>query len=707
MNNPLLLSIAHALPRFDLIEPEHVAPALDVLLAEADSALERVVGPDVPLDYDAISAVLDVAVERLGTAWGQVSFLQSVADTPALRAAQTRNLPRVTDFYTRLGADTRLYAKYRALAASPQAAALSTTRKKVLADAMRDFVLGGADLQGAARERFAAIQERCSALSQSFGEHVLDATDAFTLNVTEVQLSGVPADVKAAARDAAGAAGLHGYQLSLHAPCYRPVLQFADDRALREQLFRAYNTRASELGPTARDNTAVIEELVALRQEEAALLGLPSYAHVSLVPKMAQSPAEVLAFVRDLARRARPHAERELAEMRDFAATELDIAELQAWDRAYVGEKLLQKRYAFSSTEVKQYFTEPRVLQGLFELVQTLFGVSVIEEPAAVWHPSVRFFRLWRDGAGETSETDETDESGEARDAGGQARAVAAFYLDLQARPGKGQGAWMSSARERWLRPDGSQQLPLAQLVCNFAPPVNGKPALLTHDDVVTLFHEFGHGLQQMLTQVNDLAVAGISGVEWDAVELPSQFMENFCWDGGVLQGMTAHVDTGQPLPGELFERMLAARNFNNGLAMVRQCEYAVFDMRLHAEVGAVGSGIGPGTGSGAVMALANEVSAEVAPETPPAFVRYPHGFDHLFAGGYAAGFYGYAWAEVLSADAFSAFEEAGVFDANTGQRYRQNILETGGSRSAMDNFKAFRGREPKLDALLRYQGLT
>jgi len=673
--NPLLQ--AAELPDYRAIRPEHVSPAMTLLLADAEAALQRAGGPDVPPDYDALAAVLDVAVERLDTAWGTVSFLQSVVDTPALRAAQAENLPRIVDFHTRLGADASLYAKFKALAASPAAAQLSPARRKALADALRDFVLGGAELQGAARERFAALQDRMAALSQTFGDHVLDATDAFALTEPEARLAGVPADVVAAARERAAAAGEEGCRLTLQMPCYLPVLQYAEDRVLRETLFRAYSTRASDLGAPEHDNSAIVRELVQLRQEEAALLGLPSSAHLSLVPKMARSPEEVLAFLRDLARRARPHAERELQELRSFAAAELGIADLQAWDRPFVAEKLKQRRYAFSSAELKPYFTLPHVLQGLLRLVETLFGVALREDSAPVWHDSVRYFRVWRDG-----------------------EPVAAFYLDLLARPGKGSGAWMSGARQRWRRPDGTLQRPVAQLVCNFAAPVGDQPTLLTHDDVITLFHEFGHGLHHMLTQVDELAVAGIAGVEWDACELPSQFMENFCWEWEVLQRLTAHVDTGEPLPRALFERMKAARNFQNGLALVRHCEYALFDMRLHLEQGHGGAEVD-------ALALAREVAAEVAPVAPPAFARYPHSFSHLFDGGYAAGYYGYAWAEVLSADAYSAFEEAGIFDAATGERFRLSILETGGSRPALESFKAFRGREPELDALLRHQGLA
>jgi oligopeptidase A len=677
--NPLL-QIAE-LPAFADIRPEHVTPALDVLLAAAEAALERAVGPEVPADYDALSLLLDVPVERLQRAWAQVSHLQSVADTPELRAAHAGNLPRIIAFTTRLGSDARLYAKYKAIAASPSAAGLSAARRKALADALRDFVLGGAELQGAARERFAAIQERAGALSQQFGDHVLDATDAYSLEVDESDLDGVPDDVKQAAHAAALADGGAGYRLTLQLPCYLPLLQFANRRDLRQTLYRAYGTRASEFGSVELDNTALMRELLALRQEEAVLLGYANFAELALVAKMARSPAEVLSFVRDLARRARPHAERELAELREFAARELGLPDLQAWDRPWASEKLKQSRYAFSSQEVKQYFTGPRVLDGLFRLVETLFGVAIRPDSAPVWHDSVRYFSVWR------TRPDQVE---------GGATQVAAFYLDPYARAGKQSGAWMNDSRSRWRRPEGALQLPVAQLVCNFAPPLDGQPALLTHDEVITLFHEFGHGLHHMLTQVDELAVSGISGVEGDAVELPSQFMENFCWEWEVLQHLSAHVQTGLPLPRPLFERMVAARHFQSGLRLLRQSEFSLFDMRLHAEPDAAAR----------VQQVCDEVNAEIQPMPAPPFLRYPNTFNHLFDGGYAAGYYGYAWAEVLSADAYGAFEEAGVFDAATGARFREHILEVGGSRPALESFRAFRGREPSLEALLRHQGL-
>jgi oligopeptidase A len=681
--NPLLQT--SGLPLFDQIKPEHITPALDVLLNKAEQALDKVVGPDVPLDYDALSMLLDVATEDLGRAWGAVNHLNHVADTPELRAAYNAELPRVTEFFTRLGADERLFAKYKALAESPQGQALSAPRAKALSNALRGFVLGGAQLQGEAKSRFAKIQETLAATSQAFSEHVLDATDQFALYVEPEALKGVPADVVDACQAAAQAEGKTGCKVTLHMPCYLPVIQYAQDRSLREQLYRAHVTRASELGAPERDNSPLMQTLLQLRREEAGLLGYRTYAEVSLVPKMAESPQQVMGFLRDLAQRARPYAEKDMAELREFARTELGLSDLQSWDIPYASEKLKEARYAFSDQEVKQYFTEPKVLQGLFGLIETLFDVRIVPDTAPTWHPAVRFFRIER-----------------AQAAGG-VELIGHFYLDPYARPGKRPGAWMDDVRGRWHRPDTqATQTPVAHLVCNFAAGVGDKPALLTHDDVTTLFHEFGHGLHHLLTRVEDAGVAGISGVEWDAVELPSQFMENFCWDWSLIQQMTAHVDTGEPLPRALFDKMVAARNFQSGLMTLRQIEFSLFDMRLHQDEAS----------ESRIQDIVNEVRQEVAVNVPPAFNRFQHTFSHIFAGGYSAGYYSYKWAEVLSADAFAAFEEAatpaqGVINPEVGRRYREAILEAGGSRSAMDNFKAFRGREPRIDALLRHQGMA
>ncbi len=678
MNNPLLDTAD--LPLFDRIAPEHVASAMDTLLAEADAALARVTAPDFPARWTEIAQVLDVATERLGRAWGAVSHLNSVADTPELRAAYNAALPRVTEFWTRLGSDERLYAKYKAIAP----ATLNAEQAQAHRNALRNFVLGGAELQGEAKARYAAIQERQAEVSQKFSENTLDATDKWSLHVDPSELAGVPQDVVDAAKAAADKDGQSGRaKLTLKMPCYLPVMQFAHSSALREQLYRAYTTRASDQAEgegRQYDNTALMQEILALRQEEALLLGYANFAQVSVVPKMAESPETVMAFLRELAAKARPYAEKDLADLRSFARQELGLSgELHAWDVPYLSEKLKEARYSFSEQEVKSYFTAPKVLAGLFQIIETLFEVSIRKDEAPVWHPAVEFYRIEREG-----------------------QLVGQFYLDPPARAGKRGGAWMDDVRGRWLRPDtGTLQTPVAHLVCNFAEGVNGKPPLLTHDDVITLFHEFGHGLHHMLTQVNERDVSGISGVEWDAVELPSQFMENFCWEWSVLRHMTAHVDSGEPLPRALFDKMLAAKNFQSGLQTLRQIEFALFDMRLHAEH----------NGSRDLQALLAEVRSEVAVLMPPSFNRMAHTFSHIFSGGYAAGYYSYKWAEVLSADAYAAFEETaspeGLPSIDTGRRYRQAILEAGGSRPALESFKAFRGREPRLDALLRHQGMA
>ncbi|MCI4441453.1 M3 family metallopeptidase [Tibeticola sp.] len=674
--NPLL--DFSGLPAFDRVAPAHVVPAIQELLAQANAALARVTEPSFPADWLAIARTLDVATERLGRAWSVVSHLNAVADSPELRAAYNEALPAVTEFWTRLGADERLYAKYKAI----DPATLDDAQRQAHRLALRAFVLGGAELQGQQRERHAQIQERLAELSQKFSENVLDATDHFAYYASADEVEGIPEDVLLAAREAASKDGREGYKLTLKLPSYLPVMQYARSGALRERLYRAYVTRASDQaeGEARRyDNTPIIREILALRREEAQLLGYPNYAALSLVPKMAESPEEVAAFLRALAERARPYAERDVAEMRAFAAEHLGIRDPQPWDWTYIGERLKESRYAFSEQELKQYFPQPKVLQGLFELVEHLFEIRIAPDQAAVWHPDVRFFRIEREGS-----------------------LVGQFYFDPTARNGKRGGAWMDDVRARWRRPDtGELQTPVAHLVCNFAGPQDDKPALLTHDDVITVFHEFGHGLHHLLTQVDERDVSGISGVEWDAVELPSQFMENFCWEWNVLRAMTAHVDTGEPIPRALFDKISAARNYQSGLQTLRQIEYALFDILLHTDHEPEAD----------LQPLLDQVRAEVAVLPPPGFARTAHSFGHIFAGGYAAGYYSYKWAEVLSADAYAAFEETvsgdGRHSRETGRRYRQAILEAGGSRPAMDSFKAFRGREPRLDALLRHQGMA
>ena len=687
-DNPLL--DFSGLPRFPEIQPAHITPALDVLLAQAEAAVAHATDPATPATWADVVEATESATESLSRAWSIVGHLNAVADTPELRAAYGENLPRVTEFWSSVGQNLALFEKYKAIAASPAFASLSTERKKILENALRDFRLSGAELPEDEKPRFTEIQEQQAALAKAFSDHVLDATNAYAyIAKTEEELAGLPEDVVTAAREAAEAAGLEGWKFTLHFPSYFPVMQYAQHRPMRETMYRAYVTRASELGGAYGggkpewDNSDNMTALLKLRREEAQMLGYRNFAEVSLVPKMADTPDEVIAFLEDLATRARPYAEKDWDELRAFAASELGLTQLEPWDVAFASERLREKRYAFSENEVKQYFPEGKVLDGLFKVAQTLFGVTFRADDAPVWHPDVRFFRVEdRDGA-----------------------LLAQFYVDLYAREGKRGGAWMDDARARHKRRDGGVQTPVVYLTCNFSAPVGGKPACFTHDEVITLFHEFGHGLHHMLTRVDELGVSGINGVEWDAVELPSQFMENFCWEWDVLTDMTSHVDTRAPLPRELFDKMLAAKNFQSGLGMLRQIVFSIYDMRLHTDFDPAGTV--------SANALAREVNERYHLIPQASFSRWPNTFSHVFAGGYAAGYYSYKWAEVLSADAYSAFEDAAqaghgsVLDGQTGARYRNEILAVGGSRPAMDSFKAFRGRTPTIDALLRHNGMS
>ncbi|MGH8854611.1 MAG: M3 family metallopeptidase [Telluria sp.] len=685
-SNPLL--DFSGLTRFDLVKPEHVTPAIEQLIQQAAGVVSQLEAPSDQVTWDSFVIPLEEATERLGRAWGVVNHLNHVMDTPELRAAYNENQLKVTEFWTALSQNEALFAKYKALRHANEYASLTPARKRIVENALRDFRLGGAELPQDRTARFAEIQEQQAATSTRFSENVLDATNDYKLLVEhEADLSGIPDDVKAAARAAAERDGKAGWQFSLHFPSYYPVLQFCDNRALRETIYRASATKASDAGTMFSDvakwdNTSNIVKLLQLRHEEAQLLDYRSFAEVSLVPKMAESPQHVVEFLEDLAKRARPFAEKDLEELRGFARDELGIPELQSWDVAYASEKLREQRYAFSEKEVKEYFPEPKVVAGLFSVIQELFSVQVKPDTAPVWHPDVRFFRIERDG-----------------------QLVGQFYLDLYAREGKGQGAWMDDARGRRLATGGIVQTPIAYLTCNFTPPatVDGQlqPSLFTHDEVITLFHEFGHGLHHMLTEVEELSVSGISGVEWDAVELPSQFMENFCWEWDKLQQMTAHVKTGEPLPRALYDKMLAAKNFQSGMMTLRQVEFSLIDMHLHYDFDPASER--------SVQDLINDIRAQFAVLIPPAFNRFQHSFGHIFSGGYAAGYYSYKWAEVLSADAYAAFEEA-LDSGNvveTGKRFQREILAVGGSRPALESFKAFRGREPSIDALLRHSGMN
>jgi len=694
MSNPLL--DFSGLPRFAEIEDEHITPAIDLLLKENRAVVEKVRGDDRPPTWKNFVQPMVDASERLSRTWGQVSHLNSVMNSPQLREIYNENLPIITQFYAELSQDLLLFEKFKQLRGSREFDQLTPTRKRIIENELRDFRLGGAELPSDKKQRFLQIQEELSSLSSKFNDNLLDATNAYSLFIEDAEtVAGIPADVLQTAKELAAADSKAGWKFTLHMPSYLPVLQYAENRDFRGKMYRAYATRASELDDQVgadKDNMPLINKILVLRLEAAQILGYGNYAEVSLATKMATSPQQVLDFLGKLAVKAKPYAERDLQALRQFAAEKLDLPELEAWDLAYVSEKLREERYAFSDQEIKQYFPEDKVLAGMFKVVEKLYGIRIVSAAASsniqCWHPDVKFFDI--------------------HDANGQL--IGQFYLDLYARPTKRGGAWMDDAVTR-RRIENQQtgahaiQIPVAYLTCNFSAPVTInqqiRPALFTHNEVIVLFHEFGHGLHHLLTQVEDLGVSGINGVEWDAVELPSQFMENFCWEWDVLTGMTKHIDTGESLPRALFDKMLRAKNFQSGLQMLRQIEFALFDMHVHFDF--------KPNGGKTVLQLLNDIRRDVAVIIPPDFNRFPNSFAHIFAGGYAAGYYSYKWAEVLSADAYSMFEETaadGVVNAATGSHFLEEILAVGGSRSALESFIAFRGREPELDALLRHNGM-
>ena len=673
--NPLL--DFSGLPRFAEITPQQVAPAVDELLRENRSLISELLADSTPVTWSQFVQPLEDANERLSRAWGQVTHLNAVMNCPELREAYNANLPKITQYHSELAQNQGLFEKFKALKAGSGFALLSRAQQKIVENELRDFRLGGAELPADKKARFVQIQEELSRLYARFEENLLDSTNDFALYIkNRDELAGLPEDVLQVAQEAAAKDGRPGWKLTLHAPSWMPAMQYAENRSLREALYRAYVTRASEFGKPEWDNTPLIPQILKLRQEKAGLLGFRSYAEVSLVRKMVKSPREVLDFLAELGAKAKPHAERDYHELKEFAHNELKIDNLQAWDIAFSSEKFRTERYAFSDQEVKQYFPESQVLQGMFKLVEALYGISITPGQAPLWHPDVRFFNI--------------------RDLGGNL--IGQFYTDLYARPSKRGGAWMDEAIARRRKESGIQN-PVAYLNCNFSSPVGGKPALFTHDEVITLFHEFGHGLHHLLTSVDELGVSGINGVEWDAVELPSQFMENFCWEWEVLKYLTRHVDNEQPLPRLLHDKILAAKNFQSGMQTVRQLEFALFDMRLHHDFDP--------HGDKTMLQLLNEIRSQVAVVIPPEYNRFPNNFSHIFAGGYAAGYYSYKWSEVLSADAYSLFEENGVLNRDIGRRFRDEILGVGGSRPALESFVAFRGRGPQIDALLRHNGMA
>ena len=678
-NNPLL--DVEGLPRFAAIRPEHVGSALDALLVSNQAVigqLESAVRDDA--DWESFAQPLEDLEDRLQKMWSPVSHLNAVADTEDLRDAYQNSLEKLTTYRAALGQNKTIFQGYRNIQAHADFSGLDAAKQKVILHAVRDFRLSGVELEGKERARFKDIITDLATLSNKFEHNVMDATDGWALLLdVPADLAGLPESAITLARKTAESAGHSGWQFTLQAPSYMPFMRYSERSDLRRQMYEAFVTRASDRGPQADrwDNTTLMTQILGLRQELAALLGYSNYAEYALVDRMASSVAEVEGFLIDLISRARPQAQRELQALEDFAGRSTGDNVVAPWDIAYHSEKLRQATYHFDQEELRPYFPLPRVLSGLFEIVNRLFGITVTKAVADVWHPDVMFYEI--------------------RDEGGEIRGR--FYLDLYAREHKRSGAWMAECVGRYRRPDNAVQTPVAFLTCNFTQPLDDKPALLTHDDVITLFHEFGHGLHHLLSLVEEPSVTGISGVPWDAVELPSQFLENWCWEQGALDLVTCHVDTGEPLPDKLLQKLRGARNFQSGMQMVRQLEFGLFDFRLHASAAQISADD--------IQRLLDDVRQQVAVVTPPPFDRFPHAFSHIFSGGYAAGYYGYLWAEVLSADAYNRFEQEGVFNTAAGRAFLQHILETGGVEEPLDVFRAFRGREPSIDAFLRHWGLN
>jgi oligopeptidase A len=678
MSNPLLNLTD--LPPFGAIKPEHVEPAIDQILADNRAAIEKLLESDAPASWDSMMRPLEDLEDRLARAWSPVSHMNSVVNSDELRDAYNACLPKLSEYATEVGQNQKLFTAFEQVSKNDK---LTTAQQKAVSNALRDFRLSGVDLPEDKKQRYMAIKQELSSLTAKFSENVLDATQAWSKLIDdETRLAGLPESAVAMAKQTAEQKEQQGHLFTLEFPSYFAVMSYADDRALREEMYIAFATRASDQGPNAGefDNTPLMGEILALRHELAQLLGFENYAERSLATKMAPSTQKVTAFLRDLADRSLGMAQEELSALKQFAKDELGIDELQPWDITYASEKLRQHRYAISQEDLKPYFPEAQVVSGMFEVVNKLYGLQINElNNVDTWHDDVRVFEIF-------------DRDGNAR---------GRFYLDLYARENKRGGAWMDeciSRREIKNETATDMQLPVAYLTCNFSAPIGNKPALFTHNEVTTLFHEFGHGLHHMLTQINTLAVSGISGVPWDAVELPSQFLENWCWESQAVNLIARHFETGEQLPDALFDKMIAAKNFQAGMQMVRQLEFSLFDFRIHAEYD-------PEKGA-RVQEILNEVRAEVAVIKPPEYHRFQNSFSHIFAGGYAAGYYSYKWAEVLSSDAFSKFEETGIFNRDTGLEFLNAVLEQGGSREPMDLFIEFRGREPEIDALLRHSGI-
>ena len=674
MTNPILFR--DSLPLFDQIKPSHISPAIEGILKEANSLIHSLKVMGGSISWENFVEPIEMVSEKISRAWGQIEHLNAVVNSDDLRKAYNDNLIKLTEFYTNLSQDEALYKKYQSLKDGEIFESLTPSQKRIIDNVLREFKLGGAELNELEKARFKVIQEKLAKLSTQFEENILDATNEFSIFVGDADdLQGIPEENIKKAQSEAIEDKKEGYKFTLHFPSYLPVMQYAEDRNLREKLYRGYATRASELSSPKFDNTKLIDEILALRYESAKLLGFNHFTEMSLVTKMAKSNEEVVSFLMDLANKAKPFALKDMEELSAFSKT-LGIEKLEAWDIAYVSEKLRQAKYSFSENEVKQYFPEHRVLKGLFKVVETIFKLKIIKTDAPTWHKDVSFYSIKNDG----------DEL------------VGQFYFDLYARNHKRGGAWMDEAISRYKNSFESSH-PVAFLTCNFSSPSENKPALFSHDDVITLFHEFGHGLHHMLTKVDEYSISGIKGVEWDAVELPSQFMENFCWEWDVVKHMTEHVDNKSPLPEALFKKMIEAKNFQSGMQTLRQIEFSLFDIRLHTQYNdqnKINS-----------LKLLETIRDEIAVVRPPAWNRFPNSFSHIFAGGYAAGYYSYKWAEVLASDAFSLFEEEGILSSNAGQKFQEEVLSKGGSRPAMESFVAFRGRAPSVDALLRHSGMA
>ncbi|MFC3152658.1 oligopeptidase A [Litoribrevibacter euphylliae] len=674
--NPLLQN--PELPQFSEIKPEHIQPAIQQLIETNEKNTEQLLQQLDTVTWDNLISVSDEWDDVLSKAWSPVSHMNSVVNSDELRDAYNACLPLLSEYSTKLGQNQDLFKAYKALADSDDYANLDTAQKQVVNDALRDFHLSGVDLPEDKKKRYAELKKQMSELTSKFSENVLDATNAWSKLITDVnELAGVPESALGLMKQQAEQAEQEGYRLTLDIPVYLPVMTYCENQALRQEMYTAYATKASDQGPNANeyDNTQIMYDILKCRKELAALLGFSNYAERSLATKMAENTDQVVDFLYDLAAKSKPVAQQDLDELKAFAKENFGVDEMNPWDVGFYGEKLKHARYDISQEQLRPYFPFPKVVAGMFQLVERLYGVTVIEiSEFDRWHDQVYFYEIQKDG-----------------------EAIARFYLDPYARAKKRGGAWMDECRVRRVREDGSLQLPVAYLVCNFTPPVGDQPALLTHDEVTTLFHEFGHGLHHMLTKIDYSAVSGINGVAWDAVELPSQFMENFCWEEEVLAFMSGHYETGEPLPKELFDKMIAAKNFQSGMQMVRQLEFSLFDFILHRDF----------DDSTDIQEVLNQVREKVAVIIPPEWHRFPNSFSHIFAGGYAAGYYSYKWAEVLSADAFSRFEEEGLFNPEVGHSFLSNILEKGGSSAPMDLFVAFRGRKPTVDALLRHSGIT